>query len=73
MLMNNGNLYCFAAFVETSTSYKKTSDFILERYWRILGLNNWWISPFMYRRPILCTLYNALDFLNVRKKYIMYL
>ncbi len=28
---------------------------------------------FMYRRPILCTLYNAVDFLNVLKKYIMYL
>jgi hypothetical protein len=28
---------------------------------------------FMYRRPILCTLYDALDFLNVLKKYIMYL
>jgi hypothetical protein len=28
---------------------------------------------FMYRRPILCTLYGAVDFLNVLKKYIMYL
>jgi hypothetical protein len=28
---------------------------------------------FMYRRPILCTLYSAVDFLNVLKKYIMYL
>ncbi len=28
---------------------------------------------FMYRRPILCTLYVAVDFLNVLKKYIMYL
>ncbi len=29
----------------------------------------------MYRRPILCTLYGAVDFLNVLilKKYIMYL
>jgi hypothetical protein len=27
----------------------------------------------MYRRPILCTLYGAFDFLNVLKKYIMYL
>jgi hypothetical protein len=27
----------------------------------------------MYRRPILCTLYCAVDFLNVLKKYIMYL
>jgi hypothetical protein len=26
---------------------------------------------FMYRRPILCTLYGAVDFLNVLKKYIM--
>ncbi len=25
---------------------------------------------FMYRRPILCTLYSAVDFLNVLKKYI---
>jgi hypothetical protein len=28
---------------------------------------------FMYRRPILCTLYGPVDFLNVLKKYIMYL
>jgi hypothetical protein len=28
---------------------------------------------FMYRRPILCTLYGAVDFLNVLKKQIMYL
>jgi hypothetical protein len=28
---------------------------------------------FMYRRPILCTMYGAVDFLNVLKKYIMYL
>jgi hypothetical protein len=28
---------------------------------------------FMYGRPILCTLYGAVDFLNVLKKYIMYL
>ncbi len=28
---------------------------------------------FMYWRPILCTLYGAVDFLNVLKKYIMYL
>jgi hypothetical protein len=28
---------------------------------------------FMYRRPILCTLYGAVDFLIVLKKYIMYL
>jgi hypothetical protein len=28
---------------------------------------------FMYRRPILCTLNGAVDFLNVLKKYIMYL
>ncbi len=27
----------------------------------------------MYRRPILCTLYGVVDFLNVLKKYIMYL
>ncbi len=27
---------------------------------------------FMYRRPILCTLYGAVDFLNVLKKYIMH-
>jgi hypothetical protein len=27
----------------------------------------------MYRRPILCSLYGAVDFLNVLKKYIMYL
>jgi hypothetical protein len=27
----------------------------------------------MYRRPILCTLYGAVDFINVLKKYIMYL
>jgi hypothetical protein len=26
---------------------------------------------FMYRRPILCTLYGAVDFLNVLKKYIV--
>jgi hypothetical protein len=25
----------------------------------------------MYRRPILCTLYGAVDFLNVPKKYIV--
>jgi hypothetical protein len=31
------------------------------------------IFIFMYRRPILCTLYGAVDFLNVLKKYIMYL
>ncbi len=31
------------------------------------------IGFFMYRRPILCTLYSAVDFLNVLKKYIMYL
>jgi hypothetical protein len=31
------------------------------------------VSGFMYRRPILCTLYGAVDFLNVLKKYIMYL
>ncbi len=30
------------------------------------------IILFMYRRPILCTLYGAVDFLNVLKKYIMY-
>ncbi len=30
------------------------------------------IVNFMYRRPILCTLYGAVDFLNVLKKYIMY-
>ncbi len=28
------------------------------------------IQLFMYRRPILCTLYDAVDFLNVLKKYI---
>ena len=28
---------------------------------------------FMYRRPILCTLYGAVDSFNVLKKYIMYL
>jgi hypothetical protein len=28
---------------------------------------------FMYRGPILCTLYGAVDFLNVLKKYIMFL
>jgi hypothetical protein len=33
----------------------------------------WDIIFFMYRRPILCTLYGAIDFLNVLKKYIMYL
>jgi hypothetical protein len=27
----------------------------------------------MYRSPILCTLYGAVDFLNVLKKYFMYL
>ncbi len=27
----------------------------------------------MYLRPILCTLYGAVDFLNVLKKYIIYL
>ncbi len=31
------------------------------------------VTVFMYRRPILCTLYGAVDFLNVLKKYIMYL
>ncbi len=34
------------------------------------------IRIFMYRRPILCTLYGAVDFLNVHRyivKYIMYL
>ncbi len=31
------------------------------------------IKIFMYPRPILCTLYCAVDFLNVLKKYIMYL
>jgi hypothetical protein len=31
------------------------------------------ILRFMYRRPILFTLYGAVDFLNVLKKYIMYL
>jgi hypothetical protein len=31
------------------------------------------ISLFMYRRPILCTIYGAVDFLNVLKKYIMYI
>jgi hypothetical protein len=31
------------------------------------------VAHFMYRRPILCTLYGAVDFLNVLKKYIMYL
>ncbi len=30
------------------------------------------LLDFMYRR-ILCTLYGAVDFLNVLKKYIMYL
>jgi hypothetical protein len=30
------------------------------------------LGNFMYRRPILCTLYGAVDFLNVLKKYIMY-
>ncbi len=28
---------------------------------------------FIYRRPMLCTLYGAVDFLNVLKKYILYL
>ncbi len=34
-----------------------------------------YFSPinFMYCRPILCTLYGAVDFLYVLKKYIMYL
>jgi hypothetical protein len=31
------------------------------------------LVSFMYWRPILCTLYGAVDFLNVLKKYIMYL
>ncbi len=31
------------------------------------------VSFFMYRRPILCTFYGAVDFLNVLKKYIIYL
>ncbi len=31
------------------------------------------LEDFMYRRPILCTLYGAVDFLNILKKYIMYL
>jgi hypothetical protein len=31
------------------------------------------LNDFMYRRPILCTLYGAVDFLNVLKKYIIYL
>ncbi len=35
--------------------------------------NQQYIGIFMYRRPILCTLYGAVDFLNVLKKYIMYL
>ena len=26
------------------------------------------VAQFMYRRPILCTLYGAVDFLNVLKK-----
>jgi hypothetical protein len=31
-----------------------------------------YILYFMYRRPILCTLYGAVDYLNVLKKYIMH-
>jgi hypothetical protein len=31
------------------------------------------LTSFMNRRPIVCTLYCAVDFLNVLKKYIMYL
>jgi hypothetical protein len=27
----------------------------------------------MYRRPLLCALYGAVDFFNVLKKYVMYL
>jgi hypothetical protein len=33
-----------------------------------LSLAYWYIMYFMYRRPILCTLYGAVDFLNVLKK-----
>ncbi len=36
-------------------------------------LNSGTLIVIMYRRPILCTLYSAVDFLNVPKKYIMYL
>jgi len=37
--------------------------------WKLLVLNASEHDPFfMYRRPILCTLYGAVDFLNVLKK-----
>jgi hypothetical protein len=77
------NVSCVPALVvvpavaDFSTIIKHPFCFCFHRLLRPNTVARWiyfcYIFHFMYRRPILRTLYGAVDFLNVLKKYIMYL